>query len=69
MGKVIQFKPKNVVSNEPVTDRDRVEAMVKGQLETYICDSCGASFEVLFDKKPSKCPSCGLIFNWSKSKC
>ena len=53
---VIQFRPRNKTN--------RVEALVKGQIERYSCDTCGNEFEVVFGNRPDKCPSCGLKINW-----
>ena len=61
MGEILQFRPR---SGQTFTSRDRVEAMVKGQLDEYTCDSCGGVFEVLFDEKPNKCPHCKRQIRW-----
>lgn len=53
---IIQFKPKSKIN--------RVEALMKGQIEQYSCDTCGYEFEVIFNNKPDKCPNCGLKINW-----
>jgi len=45
-------------------EKERIEAMMKGALEVYTCDTCSFRFEVLFDNKPDKCPGCGLSFEW-----
>lgn len=60
MGEIIQFK-----FRQKETSQNRVEAMVKGQLDTYVCDTCGESFDVLFDNKPERCPHCNRIIEWS----
>lgn len=61
MSNIIQFKPKVNKS------RDRVEAMVKGQLRTFTCDSCGEVFEAYFNNLPSACPNCKLRIRWEDS--
>ena len=60
MGKIIQFRPR-----KKEISQNRVEAMMKGQLEEYICNTCGKNFEVLFDNKPERCPHCNRIIEWS----
>ena len=61
MGEVIQFRPKT-------KDRsfNRVEALMKGQLETYVCDNCGEEFEVAFGNKPKRCPGCDFEIDWGE---
>ena len=59
MGDIIKFKPR-VVNSE----RNRVEALVKGKLETYTCNTCGERFEVLFDDRPECCPGCFARIKW-----
>ena len=63
MGEILQFRPRR---EQEFSSRDRVEAMAKGQLDEYRCDSCGGIFEVLFNKKPDVCPHCKLRINWSE---
>lgn len=64
MGNILQFRPKSSDTN-----KDRVEAMVKGQLDVYVCDSCGEEFEVYFGRKPKRCPSCDVIFTgWNEEE-
>ena len=57
MGEILQFRPRG---EQQFSSRDRIEAMVKGQLDEYKCEYCGGIFEVLFDKKPEKCPNCNI---------
>jgi len=63
MAQIIEFKKKEkkVMS--------RTEALVKGKLDVYRCDSCGKEFEVIDNDYPDKCPGCGLpIQNWQNSE-
>ena len=60
MGQIIQFRPKKERSF------NRVEALMKGQLETYICSTCNEEFEIAFGNKPKKCPNCGLEIIWEE---
>ena len=61
MGDIIKFKPR-VVNSE----RNRVEALVKGKLETYTCNTCGGDIEVINNDYPSVCPNCGTeIEEWN----
>lgn len=66
MSNVIQFKPRRDCE---VSSRDRVEAMVKGKIETYECNNCGELFDVLFGNRPDKCPNCNLRIDWGNSEC
>lgn len=63
MAQIIEFKKKEkkVMS--------RTEALVKGRVRVFTCDSCGEEFEVIDDKYPDYCPGCGLeIETWNKSE-
>lgn len=42
----------------------RVEAMIKGEIEEYTCDTCGTDFEVISDNKPDSCPGCFRKIIW-----
>ena len=61
MGEILQFRPRQ----KKVSSDNRVEAMMKGQLETYTCNTCGGDFEVLFNNFPDRCPHCGREIEWS----
>ena len=65
MGNIIQFAPR---SKKVSTNTNRVEALVKGELDVYICDTCGEEFEVVFDNKPDKCPHCNRVICWENEK-
>lgn len=60
MSNIVQFRPRQ--KNEP--QQNRVEALMKGQLEEYTCDTCGGDFEVMFGNFPDKCPHCGRMIIW-----
>ena len=61
MGTIIQFRRRQVKSD----DAERVEAMVKGNIEVYTCNTCGEDFEVLNSRFPKTCPCCGVeIDEW-----
>lgn len=57
---IIQFKPKSKT--------DRVEALIKGKIRIFTCDTCGYDMEVLFNQFPDECPNCGLHIDWGNSK-
>lgn len=59
---IVQFKPREVRSS------NRVEALVKGEIEVYECDNCGEEFEVMFNKFPDKCPHCSYKIDWGNSE-
>ena len=59
---IVQFKPREVRSG------NRVEALVKGEIEVYDCNKCGEEFEVLFNDFPEKCPYCNTIIDWENSE-
>ena len=61
MGEILQFRPRR---EQKFSSRDRIEAMVKGQLETYVCGRCNGEFEVLRDNKPTFCPCCKTLLEW-----
>ncbi|MBE5849766.1 MAG: hypothetical protein E7298_06335 [Lachnospiraceae bacterium] len=45
---------------------NRSEALAKGKIMYYSCDSCGADIEVIDNDYPDKCPGCGLrITSWN----
>ena len=56
---IVQFKPKS--------NKNRVEALMKGKITIFTCDTCGGDIEVLFDNFPDKCPNCGLKMDWRNS--
>ena len=58
----IQFKPRVKGS------KNRVEALMKGEIEIYSCNDCGEDFEVMFEDFPEKCPHCGKIIDWESSE-
>lgn len=57
MGEIVQFRPRQK------KEFNRVEALMKGQIETYVCNNCGSDIEVAYGEKPDKCPSCGFIIS------
>ena len=59
---IIQFKPRVKGS------KNRVEALMKGEIEVYSCNACGEDFEVMFEDFPEKCPYCGKIIDWESSE-
>lgn len=62
MTQIIEFRKREKVTN-------RVEALVKGKIEEFTCDSCGADIEVIDGQYPDKCPGCGLsIVGWNKTE-
>lgn len=63
MGEIIQFSPKQTHLN-----RNRIEALSKGNIRTFECCECGEEFEVLFDKFPDECPHCHRRINWEESE-
>ena len=42
----------------------RTEALIKGLIETYTCDSCGGDFEVINEQFPERCPCCNMEMEW-----
>ena len=59
MAQIIKFQKRN--------DAERVKALVKGEIRTFTCDTCGADIEVINGVYPKKCPGCGLeIEHWNK---
>jgi len=60
---IVQFKPRRANMNS-----NRVEAMIKGQIESYECNSCGKEFEVLFEQFPERCPHCNMRIDWGNSE-
>ena len=56
---IVQFKPKSKTN--------RVEALMKGEIQVFECNECHGEFEVYFDKKPDRCPICNLPINWQDS--
>ena len=56
---IVQFKPKSKTN--------RVEALMKGKIRVFTCDTCGYDFEVLFNDFPKQCPNCGLTMDWRNS--
>ena len=64
MAEIIKFRQR-----EHRDKPNRFEALVKGQIEVYRCDMCGENFEVLFGKKPERCPHCMRYFTgWNEEK-
>lgn len=59
---IIQFRPRERGS------KNRVEALMKGEVETYTCNDCGEDFEVLFENFPEKCPHCNRVIDWESSE-
>lgn len=61
MGKVIAFrKPERVIS-----EQERLKALVRGNIDVYICENCHDEFEVINEKFPEMCPHCGaVITSW-----
>ena len=60
MGDIVQFRPR--VKTD--VSHNRTEALMKGQLEVYTCNTCEEDFEVLFNDFPDKCPHCGRKIEW-----
>lgn len=59
MGQIIEFNARKDAK------RERVEALMKGRVEHYSCDTCGADIEVINGVFPKKCPGCGVdIAEW-----
>ena len=56
---IIEFKPRSKTN--------RVEALAKGKIRVFTCDTCGYDMEVLFNQFPENCPNCGLHINWEDS--
>lgn len=63
MGEILQFRPR---SEQTFTSRNRIEALAKGQLQTYVCGKCDGEFEVWYDDKPTFCPCCKTLLDWSE---
>lgn len=63
MSNIVYFEPKRKKS--PV---NRIEALVKGELEVYVCDTCGEEFEVAFGNKPEVCPHCNRLICWENEE-
>ena len=63
MSNIVQFEPRSRKSST-----NRVEALVKGELEVYECDTCGKEFEVVFGNKPDKCPHCNRLICWENEE-
>ena len=63
MGDILIFNP-NASNKTKIEAKSRIEALAKGELETYVCDSCGKRFEVMFDNKPEYCPGCFARIRW-----
>lgn len=64
MAEIIKFRPR-----EHKDKPNRIEALVKNQIDTYICDNCGGRFEVYFNDKPKKCPHCHIEFlKWNEDE-
>lgn len=61
MGEIVQFRPRVKQENS----NNRIEALMRGQLETYICDVCGGEFDVLYGNFPDECPHCHRTMKWS----
>ena len=59
MGIVVNFEDYIKISRH-YKGTNRIEALVKGRLSTYTCDSCGRDFEVDKDHRPDKCPNCNV---------
>ena len=57
MGEIILFEPK-------MKSKKRLEAMMKGTLEEYSCDSCGEDIDVIDGNYPDRCPGCQRIITW-----
>ena len=61
MAKIIEFKK--------MKGKNRTEALVKGRIRTFTCDTCGEEIEVINEEYPDCCPGCGLeIETWKKSE-
>ena len=61
MGEIVQFRPRQT------KEINRVEALMKGQVETYTCNNCGEDFEVIYNNRPDKCPNCFYSIDWGAS--
>ena len=63
MGQIIEFSARKNSKHE------RVEALVKGNIECYVCEDCGGDIEVINNKFPTRCPNCGvLILEWDNTE-
>ncbi len=66
MCKVIEFAKYKQEKEIMPTCAERLKAMVEGQIEYYICDSCGADIEVINKLFPQRCPVCNTeIEEWN----
>lgn len=57
---IIQFKPKSKTN--------RVEALMKGEITYFTCNTCGKGFEVYFNDRPDECPHCKRNIDWDNSE-
>lgn len=64
MAEIISFFDRKKPQKREIS---RVEALAKGRIQHYSCDSCGADIEVINGEYPDRCPGCGLIITEWKS--
>lgn len=57
MGEIIRFE-------QIMRIKKRREAMMRGKLEEYTCDSCGEDVDVIDGDYPERCPGCLRIISW-----
>lgn len=63
MAKIIEFSRFKSKSDGMMS---RTEALVKGKIDIYKCNSCGEDFEVINEEFPECCPVCGIeILQWN----
>lgn len=64
MAQIIEFRRR-----DKKEEMSRTEALVKGKIDVYRCDSCGKEFEVINDVFPDTCPGCGVVISvWNDSE-
>lgn len=65
MAKIVEFKRRE----KKMDSVDRYKALSKGNIRTFICNTCGESIEVINGVQPERCPGCGLrISNWKRAE-
>ena len=63
MGEIVQFNRVKKIKPKSDIKPNRVEALVKGKVDLFVCDNCGAYIEVLLDKRPERCPRCNFTID------
>lgn len=68
MGVVIEFSDfVNKSKTKKIDDAYRLKMLAENKIESYTCNNCGGTIEVVDNNYPKQCPHCGLsIKEWNE---